>query len=247
MNRRKQERLKSQENVGNKENIIKRVQSEMILTKHSSLLFVNKEDHIDKPWYQSHHLWSNMMTKTLDKTYKTRLNFLDSHPLITTKMRSILFDWLIEVCEVYHLHRETYHLSIAYIDQYLCNKNNLAKNKFQLLGITSLFVASKIEEIYPPRLSDFAYVTDNTCSEEDILDMELDLMNTLNWYINPITSINWLLIYLQVEYELENNNSSIIKKRRLSLINSEFVQHSKLTNVHQSKKIFFKYFHLLFD
>jgi cyclin E len=33
------------------------------------------------------------------------------------------------------------------------------------------------KEIYPPRLSDFAYVTDNTCSEEDILDMELDLMN----------------------------------------------------------------------
>jgi hypothetical protein len=69
----------------------------MVLTKHSSLIFVNKEDPIDIPWYQSHHLWSNMMNKTYDKTYKCRLNFLDSHPLITIKMRSILFDWLIEV------------------------------------------------------------------------------------------------------------------------------------------------------
>lgn len=67
------------------------------------------------------------------------------------------------------------------------------KNKFQLLGITSLFVAAKIEvnpflryypslfmalqEIYPPRLMDFSYVTDNTFSEDDILNMELDLMN----------------------------------------------------------------------
>jgi hypothetical protein len=135
----------------------------MVLTKHSSLLFVNKENHIDIPWYQSHKFWSNMMNKTLDNTYKCRLNFLDSHPSITIKMRSVLFDWLIEVknlkkikkkknyfsfqkvCEVYQLHRETYHLSIAYIDQYLCNTNDLPKNKFQLLGITSLFIASKIE------------------------------------------------------------------------------------------------------
>ncbi|CAF3011681.1 unnamed protein product [Rotaria sp. Silwood2] len=224
---------------GDKENIIKRIQSEMVLTKHSSLIIVNKENSIDIPWYQSHQLWSNMMIKTLDKTYKCHLNFLDSHPLITTKMRSVLFDWLIEVSEVYQLHRETYHLSIAYIDQYLCNTNNLPKNKFQLLGITSLFVAAKIEEIYPPRLSDFSYVTDNTCSEEDILDMELDLMNALNWYINPITSISWVLIYLQVEYDMKsflnnNNNRSLRKKRRLSLSNSEILRSSILTNVHRS-------------
>ncbi len=49
------------------------------------------------------------------------------------------------MCEVYHLHRETYHLAIAYVDQYLCNTTNLPKAKLQLLGITSLFIASKIE------------------------------------------------------------------------------------------------------
>ncbi|CAF1111079.1 unnamed protein product [Rotaria sp. Silwood1] len=234
-------KMELQRDIRNKENIIKQIQSEMVSTKHSSLISINKEDSVDIPWYQSHQLWSNMMIKTLDKTYKCRLNFLDSHPSITTKMRSVLFDWLLEVSEVYQLHRETYHLSIAYIDQYLCNSNNFLKNKFQLLGITSLFVAAKIEEIYPPRLSDFAYVTDNTCSEEDILDMELDLMNILNWYINPITSISWLLIYLQVEYEMKNilnnnnnNNRSLRKKRRLLLSNSEILKSSILTNVHRS-------------
>ena len=63
---------------------------EMILSKHSSFENV-------KTWHQSHRLWSNMLTKTLDKTYKIHSNHLDSHPMITTKMRSILFDWLIEV------------------------------------------------------------------------------------------------------------------------------------------------------
>ncbi len=64
----------------------------MTLSKHSSSLLENV-----KTWHQSHHLWSNMLTKTLDKTYKIHSNHLDSHPMITRKMRSILFDWLIEV------------------------------------------------------------------------------------------------------------------------------------------------------
>jgi hypothetical protein len=51
----------------------------------------------------------------------------------------------VKVSEVYHLHRETYHLAIAYVDQYLSNTNHLPKMKLQLLGITSLFIAAKIE------------------------------------------------------------------------------------------------------
>lgn len=59
-------------------------------------------DHIDLscvpyPWYRSHSLWSNMMAKTFDETYKCHSNFLDAHPSITAKMRSVLCDWLIEV------------------------------------------------------------------------------------------------------------------------------------------------------
>ena len=50
----------------------------MVLTKHSSLTIVNKQDADVIPWYQSHPLWSNMMTKTFDKTYKYQLNVLDS-------------------------------------------------------------------------------------------------------------------------------------------------------------------------
>ncbi|VDP09723.1 unnamed protein product [Soboliphyme baturini] len=75
-------------------------------------------------------------------------------------MRSILLDWLSEVCEVYKLHRETFHLAVDYTDRYLSKEKNVPKSRLQLVGITSLFIAAKMEEIYPPKLSDFAYVTD---------------------------------------------------------------------------------------
>lgn len=47
---------------------------------------------------------------------------------------------------------------------------------------------------------------------------------TLNWHINPITSISWLLVYLQSEYDLNKSSNS-----------KDILQTSKLTKVHQSK------------
>ena len=32
---------------------------------------------------------------------------------------------------------------------------------------------SAVQEIYPPRLSDFSYVTDNTCEDKEILKQEV--------------------------------------------------------------------------
>lgn len=45
-----------------------------------------------------------------------------------------------------------------------------------LAGITCLFIAAKIEEIYPPKLSEFAYVTDGACIENEILEKELVIL-----------------------------------------------------------------------
>lgn len=37
-------------------------------------------------------------------------------------------------------------------------------------------MAAKMEEIYPPKLTEFAYVTDGACTDEDLLDMEKILL-----------------------------------------------------------------------
>lgn len=43
-------------------------------------------------------------------------------------------------------------------------------------GITCLFISAKIEEIYPRNLSEFAYVTDGACLENEILEKELVIL-----------------------------------------------------------------------
>lgn len=45
-------------------------------------------------------------------------------------------------------------------------------SELQLLGSTSLWLASKYEEIYPPHLKYFAEVSDGAFSRKEVLRME---------------------------------------------------------------------------
>ena len=86
---------------------------------------------------------------------------------------------------MYKLHRETFHLSVDFVDRYLAATHDVPKSQLQLIGTTSLFVAAKFEEIYPPKLQEFAYVTDGACTEKDILQLEIvmlevSVLNTLS-------------------------------------------------------------------
>lgn len=149
-------------------------------------------------WAKSTEVWRLMCRKDAKASLEREPNMFDQHPGLQPRMRAILLDWLIEVCEVYKLHRETYYLAVDYIDRFLSRKKEQKKTHLQLLGITSLFVAAKVEEIYPPKIGEFAYVTDGACSEDDILREELLLLSELQWSINPVTVMGWLGLYMQV-------------------------------------------------
>ncbi|EAT39115.1 AAEL009057-PA [Aedes aegypti] len=149
-------------------------------------------------WADSNQVWKLMCRKDEKASLEREPNMFDQHPGLQPRMRAILLDWLIEVCEVYKLHRETYYLAVDYIDRFLSRKKEQKKTHLQLLGITALFVAAKVEEIYPPKIGEFAYVTDGACSEDDILREELLLLSELQWSINPVTVMGWLGTYMQV-------------------------------------------------
>nr|CAB3228912.1 G1/S-specific cyclin-E1 [Phallusia mammillata] len=149
-------------------------------------------------WADSDELWKSMVCK--EPAYERHSTYMDKHADLQPRMRSILLDWIMEVCEVYALHRETFYLAVDYIDRYLTNTKNIHKTRLQLVGVTALFIAAKLEEIYPPKLSDFAYVTDGACTEEEILSQELLMLSTLKWSLSPITAIAWLNVYLQTAH-----------------------------------------------
>ncbi|XP_048371820.1 G1/S-specific cyclin-E1 [Sphaerodactylus townsendi] len=149
-------------------------------------------------WATGDDVWKNMVNK--EQTYVSDKRYMQRHPLLQPKMRVILLDWLMEVCEVYKLHRETFYLAQDFFDRFMATQHNVVKTLLQLIGISSLFIAAKLEEIYPPKLHQFAYVTDGACTEDEILSMELIVMKALKWNLSPMTVVSWLNIYMQVAY-----------------------------------------------
>ena len=88
-------------------------------------------------------------------------------PDITLSMRSVLVDWLVEVVDEFSLQQSTLYLAVSLIDRFLSGMSVL-RGKLQLVGSTAMYIAAKLEEIYPPELSDFAYITDNTYTHQQV-------------------------------------------------------------------------------
>ncbi|KAF3446589.1 hypothetical protein FNV43_RR11769 [Rhamnella rubrinervis] len=104
---------------------------------------------------------------------------------VTANMRGVLVDWLVEVAEEYKLGSETLYLSVSYIDRYL-SLNAVNRQKLQLLGVSSMLIASKYEEISPPHVEEFCYITDNTYTKKELVKMEADILKFLKFEMgNP--------------------------------------------------------------
>lgn len=104
---------------------------------------------------------------------------------VTANMRGILVDWLVEVAEEYKLLPQTLHLAVSYIDRFLSNES-VNRSKLQLLGVSSMLIASKYEEISPPKAVDFCQITDNTYELKQVIKMEADILKSLNFEMgNP--------------------------------------------------------------
>ncbi|XP_047025009.1 G1/S-specific cyclin-E [Helicoverpa zea] len=152
-------------------------------------------------WADPADVWNGMCECDVRSSNKKNPNMFDNHPNLQPRMRAILLDWLNEVCEVYKLHRETFHLTVDYVDRYLSNTEDVQKGRLQLIGITCLFIAAKVEEVYPPKIGEFAYVTDGACTTDEILLEELLILKILSWSITPITINSWLNVYMQLHSE----------------------------------------------
>ncbi|XP_043710712.1 putative cyclin-A3-1 isoform X2 [Telopea speciosissima] len=104
---------------------------------------------------------------------------------VTANMRGILVDWLVEVSEEYKLVSDTLYLTISYIDRFL-SSHPINRQRLQLLGISCMLIAAKYEEISPPHVEDFCYITDNTYKKEEVVKMESDILKFLNFEMgNP--------------------------------------------------------------
>ncbi|XP_011058546.1 PREDICTED: cyclin-A2 isoform X2 [Acromyrmex echinatior] len=143
--------------------------------------------------------------RTSESLHRPKPGYMKKQPDITYSMRSILIDWLVEVAEEYRLQDETLYLAISYIDRFL-SYMSVVRSKLQLVGTAAMFIAAKYEEIYPPDVGEFVYITDDTYSKTQVIKMENLILRVLSFDLTVPTHVTFLM-----EYCISNNLSDKIK------------------------------------
>ena len=156
-------------------------------------------------------IYTNLLIEEKENELNINSAYFKNQPEINEKMRAILIDWLIDVNNKFNFREETLFITINIIDNYL-SKKKIKRCNLQLLGVTSLFIACKQNEIIFRRLKEYAYITDNAYDINDILTMEKDILKTLNFNILFPSSLSF--------FELLCNNFDIISQKKESIKNN---------------------------
>ena len=144
-----------------------------------------------------------------------------------SQMLYILYEWMYYVKNQLELEDQTFIYARRLVDLYLntIQSPNLKKSTFQLIGVSSLSLASKIYEIYPNSVETFSYISDYTSSKENIIKCEYSILKALRFklvfptilsfidkYINGLKSktlklIKYLALYLTIIPEFSQKYS----------------------------------------
>jgi len=119
--------------------------------------------------------------KDHEKAYVIPQDYLDTGA-ITVNMRMILIDWLTQVQHHLKITQESLYLTVSILDTIL-HRRDVDADKLQLLGITAMLLATKLEEYYPAEVGKLLHLTENSYTREEVVNMERVLIQILNFKV----------------------------------------------------------------
>jgi hypothetical protein len=155
--------------------------------------------------------------------------------------RAFLIEWVIDVHRKFRLTAEALYVAVFIIDQFL-SKQNIQKSQLHLLGVSTLLIAAKYEEIYPPTLNDFLAVSENKFSKQMVLKMEKDILTTLSFNVtapsayrflqryrilNPICNEDEVFFYAQYLQEIQLLDASLLRFKQSEIAAAALILSTK--------------------
>jgi len=68
----------------------------------------------------------------------------------------------------------------------------VVKAQLQLVGVASMWIAAKYEEMYAPEVADFVYITDNAYTKAEIRQMECHILKVLGFELGRPLPLHFL-------------------------------------------------------
>ena len=135
-------------------------------------------------------------------------DFLKKHGL-SPEARERMVDWMIEVFSVNKSEPGTFELAVHIMDSYILNTNKILKDEdIHLIGLTSIYIASKMEEKIPMRL---IHIVNNlgkgVFSKAEIIAMEKEIVETIEFDFFTAGTYDYLMTFF---WDLKVNNGQIL-------------------------------------
>ncbi|XP_037933479.1 G2/mitotic-specific cyclin-A [Teleopsis dalmanni] len=191
--------------------------SKEIVNQSKQKLRNDRERFYDIPEYQLDIL---EYFRESELKHRAKPHYMKRQTDINHSMRTILVDWLVEVSEEYNLDTETLYLSVSYIDRFL-SQMSVVRSKLQLVGTAAMYIAAKYEEIYPPDVSEFVFITDDTYNKAQVLRMEQIILKILAFDLCTPTTNVYLNTYFVLNETTEQVNMLAKYICELSLLEAD--------------------------
>ncbi|KAF6136560.1 hypothetical protein GIB67_016016 [Kingdonia uniflora] len=110
--------------------------------------------------------------------------------------------WALEVHLKFGLMQETLFLMVALFDRFL-SVNTIRRNEMQLVGLTSLLLASKYEDLWHPKVKELISLSGDSCTRDKILAMEKLILKKLMFRLNTPTLYVFMLRFLKAAQSVD--------------------------------------------
>ncbi|XP_065075416.1 G1/S-specific cyclin-D2 [Ochlerotatus camptorhynchus] len=116
---------------------------------------------------------------------------------ISPRMRKVVAEWIIDLCEEQNCQEEVSLLSLSYMDRFL-SLVPIRKTHLQILATACLLLASKLREpnykALPVEL--LVFYTDHSITKKDLIRWELLVLSRLKWDVSTVTPLDFLELLL---------------------------------------------------
>lgn len=157
--------------------------------------------------------YSESVLATLFEDESVNSDFLIKHK-ITERMRSRMVDWMIEVLTNYNCTEETFFISVSIMDKF-CElyTSCLQPNELHLIGVASMFLASKYQDIYPLRLKViYDKIAHKKLSCDDIKAKENEIAKCLHYKFTFPNLWDFITVFIEEIFVGKFNHYLITNK-----------------------------------
>lgn len=137
--------------------------------------------------------WKALMHREKSSIYQVNTLSCTSRPCHPA-LREELCDWFYRLIDHCDIERCVVSIAFSYFDRYLPHHESMTETLLQLVAMTSIYLAVKLHSTRKISVQSLARLSQGNFRVDQILKMEISIIKTLHWHLNPPTPFMYLAV-----------------------------------------------------